>query len=111
MGKIEQICVEMISQVGIARSSYIEAIKKAKEGDFVCARTFMKNGRDAYLRGHEVHYELIQREARGEHMQVPLILVHAEDQMMSAEAFQIIAEELIASYERIQQLETFVSGK
>lgn len=71
----------------------------------------MKSAKEEYLQGHEAHYELIQKEARGEHVEVPLILVHAEDQMMSAEAFQVIAEELIASYQRIQQLETGVLGK
>lgn len=34
-----------------------------------------------------------------------MILVHAEDQLMSAEGFKIIAEEMIASYERIAELE------
>lgn len=34
-----------------------------------------------------------------------LILVHAEDQLMSAESFKIIAEEMIANYRRIVELE------
>lgn len=111
MEEIEQICVEMISHVGVARSTYIEAIQKAKAGDFAEAEACMKAGKEEYLLGHEAHYELIQKGARGEHIQVPLILVHAEDQMMSAEAFQVIAEELIASYQKINKLETIVSGK
>ena len=32
-----------------------------------------------------------------------LILVHAEDQMMSAESFRIIAEEFIAVYKRLSE--------
>ena len=50
-------------------------------------------------------FELIQKEAQGEQVGGSLILVHAEDQLMSAEAFKIIAEEMIASYERIAVLE------
>ncbi len=34
-----------------------------------------------------------------------LILIHAEDQLMSAENFKIIAEEMIASYEKMAALE------
>ena len=34
-----------------------------------------------------------------------MILIHAEDQLMSAEGFKIIAEEMIASYEQIDALE------
>jgi len=111
MEVLEQICVELISHVGVARSNYIEAIKKAKAGDYAEAEACMKAGKEEYLLGHDAHFELIQKEARGEHIQVPLILIHAEDQMMSAEAFQVIAEELIASYKKINQMETIVSGK
>ena len=31
---LEMICFQIISNVGAARSSYIEAIQKAKTGDF-----------------------------------------------------------------------------
>ena len=34
-----------------------------------------------------------------------LLLIHAEDQLMSAEGFKIIAEEMIAAYRRIDELE------
>ena len=32
--ELEMICFQIISNVGAARSSYIEGIRKAKEGDF-----------------------------------------------------------------------------
>ena len=51
------------------------------------------------------HFELIQKEAQGEQVGGSMILVHAEDQLMSAEGFKIIAEEMLASYERIAELE------
>ena len=35
---LQMICVKIISNVGGARSSYIEAIQKAKQGDFEGAR-------------------------------------------------------------------------
>ena len=34
-----------------------------------------------------------------------LILIHAEDQLMSAEGFKIIAEEMIAGYRQMEALE------
>lgn len=42
---LEMICFKIISNVGSARSSYIEAIQKAKKGDFDGARAgfFYKN--------------------------------------------------------------------
>ena len=85
MEGLEITCFQIISNVGTARSSYFEAIHKAK--------------------GHEAHFELLQREAKGGPAGSSLILIHAEDQLMSAEGFKIIAEEMIASYEQMDALE------
>lgn len=102
---LEMICFQIISNVGAARSSYIEAIQKAKAGDFDGAAQCMEAGQQQFLAGHEAHFELIQKEAAGEQVGGSLILVHAEDQLMSAESFKIIAEEMIANYRRIVELE------
>lgn len=102
---LEMVCFQIISNVGGARSSYIEAIQKAKQGDFEGAEACVKAGQEQFLKGHEAHFELIQREAKGENVGGSLILVHAEDQLMSAEKFKIIAEEMIACYKRIVALE------
>ena len=39
---------------------------------------------------------MIQKEASGNRVEVVLLLLHAEDQLMSAENFKIIAEKFIA---------------
>lgn len=105
MEGIEMICFQIISNVGLARSSYIEAIQKAKTGDFDGAEECLKTGQEQFLKGHEAHFELLTKEAQGNPVGGSLILVHAEDQLMSAEGFKIIAEEMIASYKRIIELE------
>lgn len=102
---LEMICFQIISNVGAARSSYIEGIQKAKQGDFEGANACIEAGQKQFLIGHEAHFQLIQKEAQGQQVGGSLILVHAEDQLMSAEGFKIIAEEMIASYERITKLE------
>lgn len=102
---LETSCFQIISNVGAARSSYIEAIQKAKQGDFEGARECIEEGKKQFLIGHEAHFGLIQKKAQGEAVGGSLILIHAEDQLMSAEGFKIIAEEMIAAYERIAELE------
>ncbi len=42
--ELETSCFQIISNVGAARSSYIEAIEKAKAGDFDGARACMEEG-------------------------------------------------------------------
>lgn len=105
MEGFEQQCFMMISHVGTARSSFIEAVQKAKAGDFDGAKACMKAGQEEYLKGHDVHFELLQKEAQGIALETSLIMIHAEDQMMSAELFRIIAEEFIDMCRRLNRLE------
>ncbi|MCH3968601.1 MAG: PTS lactose/cellobiose transporter subunit IIA [Atopobiaceae bacterium] len=90
------VCFEIISSVGAARSSFIEAIDLAAEGDVEAAKAKVTEGAGFFSAGHAKHAELIQQEASGDHVPAGLLLIHAEDQLMSAETFQILAEKFIA---------------
>lgn len=98
---MEAICFEMICHVGEARSSFIEAIQEAKKGHFARAQTLIDSGKESYKLGHAVHASLVQAEMNGLQERLPLILIHAEDQMMSAENFKILSEEFVALYQRL----------
>ena len=101
MEGIEMTCFEIISNVGMARGSYIEAIDLATEGKFDEAEAKIEEGNKFFANGHDAHTDLIQKEAAGERTEIILILVHAEDQLMSAEGFRTIAEEFIELYKKI----------
>jgi PTS system cellobiose-specific IIA component len=105
MEGLELICFNIISCVGSAKSSYIEAIRQVKEGKIEEAKATIEQGRQTFVEGHRAHAELIHREANNEKIEPSLLLIHAEDQLMSAESFGIIAEEFISIYERLILLE------
>ncbi len=92
---LEMISFEIISNVGMARSCYIEAIDLAIEHRIEEAENKIQEGRKYYLDGHEAHAKLTQCEAAGDDIKVNLLLIHAEDQLMSAETFYILAEKFI----------------
>lgn len=101
MNGIELVCFEMISAVGTARSLYIEAIQYAKSGDFEKAQESIVEGDKIFIEGHHAHAKLIQQEANGDKVEFQLLLLHAEDQLMSAEGFGIIAKEFIDLYKNL----------
>lgn len=105
MGEVEMQSFNIISNVGTARSLYIEAIAKAKSGDFEGAYESIKEGEKNFLLGHEAHMKLIEMEAQGKSVGGSLILIHAEDQLMSAEGFKIIANEFIDAYKKMASME------
>ena len=101
MEGIELICFEIISAVGGARSCYIEAIQMAKAKEFDKARQSIAEGDELFNQGHRSHAKLVTQEANGDKVDVVLLLVHAEDQLMSAETFKILANEFIDLYEKM----------
>ena len=101
MEGLELICFEIISSVGMARSLYIEAIQEAKAGNFEQAQELIKQGDESFTEGP--HAKLIQQEAGGEATQMTLLLTHAEDQLMSAEAFKILSQEFMDLYKEIKK--------
>ena len=102
MEAMEQICFQIISYTGEAKSDYIEAMGAAREYDFEKAERLMKEGAAVFVDGHMVHGPLIQKEAAGDNVQLSLLLMHAEDQLLGAETLKVIADELIAVYKKLQ---------
>jgi cellobiose PTS system EIIA component len=99
----ELISFKIISAVGTARSYYIDAIQKAKSSLWDEAQNLIQQGDKAFAEGHQAHMCLLTQEAGTPQSAVDLLLVHAEDQLMSAESFKILAGEFIALYKRIEK--------
>ena len=110
MEGLQMLCLQIISNVGLARSSYIEAISKAREKDFQGANECMTLGKEKFLKGHELHLELFRKEGENLSISTTVLLIHAENQLMSAEGFKIIAEELIENYKIINNIEKKIEG-
>lgn len=98
MNNLELSSFKIISSVGMAKSSYIEAMNAAEKGNFDLA------DEKFFSEGHEAHSGLIQQESSGDDIKLSLLLMHAEDQLMSAETIKIMAKEVIKLNNRIQNL-------
>ena len=96
--KFELACFQIITYVGTARTHFINAIHCAKEGKYDEAAELIKQGDEAFSLGHNAHADLLTMDANGEISNGYMLLMHAEDQLMSAESFRILADEFIALY-------------
>ena len=101
--KFELACFQIITYVGTARTHFINAIHCAKEGKYDEAAELIKQGDEAFSLGHNAHADLLTMDANGEISNGYMLLMHAEDQLMSAESFSILADEFIALYKRIDE--------
>ena len=105
MEDLELLSFNIISAVGTAKSRYVQPMYLAEKGDFDEARAKIKEGEESFVKGHEAHASLIQKEACGEKTAPTILLMHAEDQLMNAETTKIMAEEIIKLSQRIKKLE------
>lgn len=100
---MEMTILTIISQSGDARSSCMEAIQHAKNGDFENAERFMKEAAIKLESAHKEQTKLIQAEAGGCKTELTLLLIHAQDHLMNAGTVKDMAREFIDLYRNIME--------
>ena len=98
MDPMELIAFNIISNVGMAKSLAVEALREVRGGNKELAAEKLKEADGYMVEAHHSHAELIQKEASGEKVEFSLILMHAEDQMLSAETIKELVKEMIEMY-------------
>lgn len=94
----DELVMNLVVEGGNARSLAMEAIQEAKKGNFDQADALMKECDEALLAAHNTQTDMIQAEIRGEHIQVMLLMVHAQDHIMDAMVVKDMAAEIIELY-------------
>ncbi|AEB07546.1 phosphotransferase system PTS lactose/cellobiose-specific IIA subunit [Coriobacterium glomerans PW2] len=95
----EMISFGIIASAGHARSVAMQAVSAARKGDFESARRMLDEAKQAGLEAHLAQTALLTREASGDHVPVDVMLVHAQDHLMTSLLAQEMAEELVHLYE------------
>jgi PTS system cellobiose-specific IIA component len=99
----QAIAFQIISSVGMAKSTVMEALFAAKKGDFQEAEHKLKEAKEYFVDGHHAHASLIQKEAQGDEVKLSLIFMHAEDQLMTTETISLLVKEMIYMHKLIQE--------
>lgn len=92
---------KIILHAGNARSLSMEAIALAKETKYFEAREKIAIAKEELNKAHHEQTALIQGEARGEKTDLSVILIHAQDHLMTAMVVKDLANEFIELYENI----------
>ena len=83
--QISQVAMQVITYAGMAKSSYLEALKYYRENDQTAYEQSMSNG--------DVSFS--QQEMNTQEPQITMLMAHAEDQLMSAETIKTLIQEII----------------
>ncbi len=101
MDPMEQIIINLIVNSGSARSSAIEAIQYAKAGELEKAEESLQSARESVNEAHHSQTEMIQGEIRGEKTPISLLMVHAQDHLMTSLLAIDLAQEFVDVYKKI----------
>ena len=99
------VSFELILAAGTAKSKAVEAVELARDGRLDAARQALVRADDDFRRAHDIQFALLQREAGQDHVDVDIVLVHANDHLTMALMAKENAEMLIEVYSRIHELE------
>lgn len=101
---LEMLPFQIIANVGTARSMYVEAVEQARAGDTAQAHAMLEEGETYFVTGHDSHLKIFTHELTADDMKYLPLIIHAEDQLMSAEGMKIVCDQLVAMQEEILQL-------
>ena len=94
----EMISFGIIAHAGDARSYAFGALEAAKAGNFEEAEALLKQSNDAAVEAHHMQTELLVNEANGNKTPVDVLLVHAQDHLMTSMLAVELIKELIEIY-------------
>jgi len=99
-----QTATMVIIHAGNARAWIQKALKSAESSDLKTAESQLESADEEIRAAHRTQTEMIQAEARGETMPLSLLIVHAQDTLMTAMSEAHMARHLLALYRRLYEL-------
>ncbi|WP_300383302.1 PTS lactose/cellobiose transporter subunit IIA [Clostridium sp.] len=100
---MEKIIMDLIIFSGEARSYAMEAMQLAKNGQINESRELLEKAKETIGNAHQSQTSLIQNEAAGNKTEVSLLLVHAQDHLMTSIVVKDLAEEIIDLHEKFNR--------
>lgn len=92
---MEQEIFEIISHGGDARGYAYEALREAKEKNLDKAKELLNKAQDELDLAHNTQTKLIQAELNGGNLKMSLLMVHAQDQLMTAISEKNLIEQMV----------------
>lgn len=94
----QMVSFKLISFAGDAFSLFYKAVESARNGNFEEADQLLAEGETQLTQAHEAQTELLAAEAQGKDIEYSVMLVHAQDHLMTTIMYERVAKEFIALY-------------
>lgn len=101
MEENESISFGIIASSGTSRSLAFEALEQAKQGNFEAADDLLTQSEEASLEAHNIQTKLLCEAAQGHPCNLDILLVHAQDHLMTSILAKELIEQMIVLYKNM----------
>ncbi len=109
MMDLEEQVMGIIVNSGQARSLCYEGLRFAKSGQFAKARERLAEASSFAKKAHAVQTKLIEEDEGEGKMKMTLIMVHAQDHLMTSMLAQELISELIELHQKLAEQQSVLS--
>lgn len=99
--KIQEIAFSIILHSGDSRTVIHEAFQDMREENYSEASEKLEKSNEYLVKAHKIQTELLQQYANGEDVTMEIIMVHAQDHLMTSMTLREVALEMLALYEKV----------
>ena len=96
-----QTAFQIILHAGNSKSYSMMAMQKAREGELEEAGQFVIQADGALQEAHQIQTELVQSEVTGSSIDMNIIMVHAQDHLMTSMTLREVALEMLELYKKV----------
>ncbi|GAB2641581.1 MULTISPECIES: PTS lactose/cellobiose transporter subunit IIA [Vibrio] len=96
----EMVVMEIICNAGEARSLCYEALKLARQDDFDQAQEKLALGKECLNKAHLMQTQLIEADEGQGKVPMTLVMVHAQDHLMTTILAHELATEIVALHQK-----------
>ncbi|SES10560.1 PTS cellobiose transporter subunit IIA [Salipaludibacillus aurantiacus] len=100
--QIQSVAFEIILHSGQARTIIHEAFTLMKNNEFKNAENKLEEANEEIVLAHKSQTELLQKYSSGESITMEIIMVHAQDHLMTVMTLKDIASEMLHLYEKVE---------
>lgn len=108
--EIQLVAFNIIMHSGNARMQIHSAFAAMREADFTKANQLLDDANEEILQAHKSQTELLQNYANGTKIDMEIIMVHAQDHLMTTMTMREIAIEMGYLFEQNHQLSVKLKG-
>ncbi|MEK2534903.1 PTS cellobiose transporter subunit IIA [Tetragenococcus halophilus] len=101
--EIQNVAFTIILHSGNSRTMVHEGFELMRNGEYEKAEEKLQEANDELTAAHQSQTSLMQKYTSGEDVNMDIIMVHAQDHMMTTMTLREVAIEMLSLYQNLKQ--------